>query len=159
MRHHMHLHDLLENLPMRAFQVASPNFTDMCENWKHQSLNRWDLSSQWNVNWISKSRHSQGFLKYWIPEGAMSVECPSPGINEAFSNNDYQKPVECEEHWTLAYGYCNSASSSHWRILKRMRVQTGPFGNQNLHLNSINVVPRENSIQQAAKGVDCKEST
>ena len=127
----MHLHDLLDNLPMWAFQVTSPNSNDICESWKHQSLNRWDLSSQWNANWISKSRHSQGFLEYWIPEGAISVECPSPGIDEALWNTENQKPVdECQEHWTLAYEHRNSASSSHICLIKRMRVQIGPFGNQ-----------------------------
>jgi hypothetical protein len=43
----------------------------------------------------------------------MSVECPSPGIDEAFWNIENQKPVECQEHWTIAYEYRNSASSSH----------------------------------------------
>ena len=37
-RDHMHLRALLKNLPMRVFQVTSPNFSAISESWKHQSL-------------------------------------------------------------------------------------------------------------------------
>lgn len=48
MRHHMHFHCLLKNLPMKVFQVTSPNFNAIVESWKdqHLELNRWNLSSQ-----------------------------------------------------------------------------------------------------------------
>ena len=38
LRHHMHLHALLEYLLMRVFEVVSPNFSAICESWEHQSL-------------------------------------------------------------------------------------------------------------------------
>ena len=37
-RHHTCLHALLENLPLSALQVTSPNFSTICESWKHQCL-------------------------------------------------------------------------------------------------------------------------
>ena len=37
-RHHMHLHALLGDFPIRAFQVTSPNFGSIHESGKHKSL-------------------------------------------------------------------------------------------------------------------------
>ena len=34
----MHLYAVHKNLPLRVFQVTSPNFNAICESWKYRSL-------------------------------------------------------------------------------------------------------------------------
>jgi hypothetical protein len=46
MRLHMHLHALLENLPMRICQVTTPNPMSYSKVGSTKALNRWDLSPQ-----------------------------------------------------------------------------------------------------------------
>ena len=45
-RHHIHLHALLENLPMWVFQVASQISMPYVKVGSNKPLNRWNLSSQ-----------------------------------------------------------------------------------------------------------------
>ena len=45
-RHHMHLHVLLDNLPMRVFRLPPQISVSYVKVGSPTTLNRWDLSSQ-----------------------------------------------------------------------------------------------------------------